>query len=292
MGARRARWSAGSMTLLVPTPGVLPKAPSRDLAPTAAGRTGRAAVPFAVRQALLLAAAVAVYFGVRSLTAGSAPVAEHNADLLVGLERSLGVFAELDLQRLALGVDGMLPVVNAIYIWGHWPVIAAVLGWLAWRRRDAFLVYRNALLISGLVGMVIVATFPVAPPRLMDLGFLDTVTAESVAYRVLQPPAFTNQYAAMPSFHVGWDLLVGIALVREGHRRWMRVVGAALPSLMLFSVVVTGNHYFVDAVVGDAIVLASLWLAVAWAARRTGVGPSLAAADPVPETGPPRELAA
>jgi PAP2 superfamily protein len=280
------------MTLLVPTPGVLPKAPSRTLPPTAAGRAGRAAIPFAARQALLLAVAIAVYFGVRSLTAGSAPVAERNADLLVGLERSLGVFAELDLQRLALGVDGMLPVVNVIYIWGHWPVIAAVFGWLAWGRRDAFLVYRNALLISGLVGMVIVATFPVAPPRLMDLGFLDTVTAESVAYRVLQPPAFTNQYAAMPSFHVGWDLLVGIALVREGHRRWMRVVGAALPGLMLFSVVVTGNHYFVDAVVGDAIVLASLWLAVAWAARRSGVGTGVATADPVPEPLPRAELAA
>ena len=55
-------------------------------------------------------------------------------------------------------------MLNSIYIYGHWPVIAAVLGWLAWRRRDAFVVYRNALLISGVIGMLIVATFPVAPP--------------------------------------------------------------------------------------------------------------------------------
>ena len=216
---------------------------------------------------MLLIIAVAVYFGVRSLTAGSAPVAEANADRLVALERSLGIFVERDLQDFALEFDGVLGVVNAIYIWGHWPVIAAVFGWLAWRRRDAFVVYRNALLISGLVGMIIVATFPVAPPRLMDLGFLDTVTAQSEAYRVLQPPSFTNQYAAMPSFHVGWDLLAGIALVREGSRLWMRVAGSALPLLMLVSVVVTGNHYFVDAVVGDAIVLASVWIATTWAAR-------------------------
>ncbi len=205
--------------------------------------------------------AVAVYFAVRSLTAGNAEQAESNAGVLVSLERSLGVFVERDLQAWALTFDGVLPVVNAIYIYGHWPAIAAVLGWLAWRRRDAFLVYRNALLISGLVGMVIVATFPVAPPRLMDLGFLDTVTAHSESYRVLQPPSFTNQYAAMPSFHVGWDLLVGIALVREASQRWLRVIGMVLPGLMLVSVVVTGNHYFVDAVVGDLIVLASLWLA-------------------------------
>jgi membrane-associated phospholipid phosphatase len=245
------------MTLLLPIP-----AATR---PRAGGSWASRRAPvrsrFAVRQAVLLATAVAVYFAVRSLTSGSAEVAERNAGFLVDLERSLGIFVERDLQQLAIGLDGVVPVVNAIYIYGHWPVIAAVLGWLAWRRRDAFLVYRNALLISGLVGMLIVATFPVAPPRLMDLGFVDTVTLHSEAYRVLQPPSFTNQYAAMPSFHVGWDLLVGIALVREGTRTWMRVVGYALPLLMLVSVVTTGNHYLVDAVVGDLIVLTSLRLA-------------------------------
>lgn len=245
------------MTLMLPIPAV---STPRAGAPRTSERP-RTRVRFALRQAVLLATAVAVYFAVRSLTSGSAEVAERNAGLLVDLERTLGVFVERDVQQLVLGLDGTIPVVNAIYIYGHWPVIAAVLVWLAWRRRDAFLVYRNALLISGLVGMLIVATFPVAPPRLMDLGFVDTVTLQSEAYRVLQPPSFTNQYAAMPSFHVGWDLLVGIALVREGTRRWMRVVGYTLPLLMLVSVVSTGNHYLVDAVVGDVIVLASLRLA-------------------------------
>jgi membrane-associated phospholipid phosphatase len=249
-------------------------------------------LPAAARQAVLLGAAVATYFLVRSITAGSAPVAERNAGLVVDLERSLGIFVERDLQRVVLDLDGAASVVNTIYIWGHWPVIAAVLGWLAWRRRDAFVVYRNALLISGVVGMVIVATFPVAPPRLMDLGFLDTVTMHSEAYRVLQPPSFTNQYAAMPSFHVGWDLLVGIALVRESGRLWARVLGTALPLLMLFSVVVTGNHYFLDAVVGDAIVLTALAVATRWHHRSRGrfVGGAAPArpADPATREGPDR----
>ena len=226
-----------------------------------------ARVEFALRQGVLLAVAVAVYFGVRSLTAGSAGAAHANADGVVGLERSLGIFVERDVQAFVLRLDSAPQVLNAIYIYGHWPVIAGVLGWLAWRRRDAFVVYRNALLISGVVGMAIVALLPVAPPRLMDLGFIDTVTLHSEAYRVLQPPSFTNQYAAMPSFHVGWDLLVGIALVREGGRRWTRVVGMVLPGLMLLTVVATGNHYFLDAVVGDAIVLSSLWLS-GWTATR------------------------
>lgn len=249
------------MTLLLPAPASRPSSGVVARVP---------ALGFAARQALLLGAAVATYFLVRSITAGSAPVAERNAGLVVDLERSLGIFVERDLQWLVLDLDGALQVVNAIYIYGHWPVIATVLGWLAWRRRDAFVVYRNALLISGVVGMLIVATFPVAPPRLMDLGFLDTVTMHSEAYRILQPPSFTNQYAAMPSFHVGWDLLVGIALVREGGRRWTRAVGTALPLLMLVSVVVTGNHYFLDAVVGDAIVLTALAVAARWHHRSRG----------------------
>lgn len=251
-----------AMAMLVRPPVVAPPRLSRTRAATRLPGVRREQTPFVTRQAGLLAIAVALYFTVRSLTAGSSERAESNAALLIDLERSLGLFRELDVQKWALSLDGVLPVVNAIYIWGHWPVITAVLGWLAWRHRDEFRVYRNALLISGLVGMVIVAFFPVAPPRLMELGFLDTVTMESEAYRVLQPPSFTNQYAAMPSFHVGWDLLVGIALVRVGTRRWVRVVGVSLPLAMLTSVVVTGNHYFVDAIVGDLIVLLSLRLAL------------------------------
>jgi len=259
--------------------------------PVAARLPARAG--FALRQAALLAVAVAVYFLVRSLTIGSVEDAHRNAGLVVGLERRLGIFVERDLQSRILDLDGAAQVLNAIYIYGHWPVIAAVFAWLAWRRRDAFVVYRNALLISGVVGMLIVATFPVAPPRLMDLGFIDTVTLHSEAYRVLQPPSFTNQYAAMPSFHVGWDLLAGLALVREGGRRWTRVVGSVLPLLMVLSVVATGNHYFLDAVVGDAIVLTSLAVATRWHHRsRERDGRGAAAPRPAPAApgqGPDRQ---
>ena len=269
------------MTLLLPLPAATRTDPSVTGPPRPA-RGSRPVLGFAARQALLLAGAVAVYFLVRSLTTGRASVAEDNAWFIVELERSFGLFVERDVQAFVLQQDWVVPVFNGIYIYGHWPVIAAVLGWLAWRRRDAFVVYRNVLLVSGLVGMVIVASFPVAPPRLMDLGFVDTVTLHAEAYRVLQPPSLTNQYAAMPSFHVGWDLLVGIALVREGGRTWTRVLGTALPLLMLLTVVVTGNHYLVDAIVGDVIVLTTLWLCTAWARRGAlGVAPGLIPMVPV-----------
>ncbi len=215
---------------------------------------------FLARQGALLLVAAGIYFGVRHLTVGEAEAARANAHLLIDLERRLGIFHEQVLQQAALDVDGLTTVINGIYVWGHWPVIAAVLGWLAWRHRSAFLVYRNALLVSGLVGMLIVAVFPVAPPRLLDLGFVDTVVTHTDAYRVLQPPSFTNQYAAMPSFHAGWDLLVGIALVREARTPWVRAAGFLLPWAMVASVVLSGNHFIVDVAVGDAIVLASLAL--------------------------------
>ena len=84
---------------------------------------------------------------------------------------------------------------------------------------------------------------------------VDTVTEQSEAYRVLQPPAFVNQYAAMPSLHSGWDLLMGMAIVSAASTLALRVVGFAMPVLMAFAVVATANHYIVDVVAGVALAL-------------------------------------
>ncbi len=88
------------------------------------------------------------------------------------------------------------------------------------------------MMLSGAVGLVVFMTYPVAPPRLADPELVDTVTEFSTAYRVLQPPAFTNPYAAMPSLHVGWDLLIGIAVVVNARWLWLKVVGTLLPAVM------------------------------------------------------------
>jgi hypothetical protein len=216
---------------------------------------------FWLAQALLVTGAIVVYFGVRTLTEGSPSTANRNAGWIIDLEQWMGIYVESTMQTYVVDRDWLSTVANWVYIWGHWPVIIVVLAWLAVRVPDRFVLYRNAMLISGLVGIVIFAMFPVAPPRLLDLGLIDTVTEQSNAYRVLQPPSLVNQYAAMPSFHAGWDLIMGIALVREGRRLWVRVVGYLLPLAMALSVVVTANHYLLDVVVGAAIVVAALVLA-------------------------------
>jgi hypothetical protein len=112
------------------------------------------------------------------------------------------------------------------------------------------------------------ATYPVAPPRLVPLGLIDTVTDYSHAYRVLQPAAFVNQYAAMPSLHVGWDLLIGIALFTYSTHLVIRAIGVLLPALMAFSVLATANHFLLDAVVGVSLVLVCLAGARRWERRR------------------------
>ena len=206
-------------------------------------------------QAALVLAGIVVYFRVRGLTDASADVAQDHGRDIVGFEKSLGIDLEWTLQDPVNSSETLEALANWVYIWGHWPVIIVTMVWLAWQHRPQFLILRDAMLISGFLGMLVFVTYPVAPPRLANLGLVDTVTENSDAYRVLQPPAFVNQYAAMPSLHAGWDLLVGIAIVSAASSLWLRIVGFTMPVLMAVSVVATANHYVVDVVAGIALVL-------------------------------------
>lgn len=235
-------------------------------------------------QFALVGALVVVYFGVRGLTAGSPALARAHARDVVELERTLGIDVENALQTPFLEVPFATTVANWVYIWGHWPVIVVTMLWLAWRHRDAFRRLRDAMIISGGVGMVIFAAYPLAPPRLAGLDLVDTVSDQSSAYRVLQPPAFVNQYAAMPSLHSGWDLLVGIAIVSVASTVALRAVGFAMPALMAVAVVATANHYVVDVVAGVSLVLLAHGCALLLERRRAAHAPPLVAtaADPCP----------
>lgn len=221
-------------------------------------------LPFVLGQTGLVLAGVFVYFRVRGLTEGSAALAREHAHDLVRLERAIGLDVEPGLQQLVAPSRVMQTTANWIYIWGHWPVIVVTMVWLVWHHRVVFLRLRDAMLVSGALGMAVFVSYPVAPPRLADLGLVDTVTEQSEAYRFLQPPAFVNQYAAMPSLHAGWDLLVGMAIISAASTVVLKVIGFAMPVLMTFAVMATANHYLVDVVAGVALVLVghavALWL--------------------------------
>jgi hypothetical protein len=213
-----------------------------------------------LRESAIVLTAYFVYFLIRGATEGRAAEAIARAQSLESLESKLCLLVEVRLQEALLGVRGVLEAANGIYIWWHWPVIGVAGLWLYLTRQDRYRVYRNTMLVSGAIGVVIFALFPTAPPRLADPAIIDTVVEHSQVYRVMQPPPLTNQYAAIPSLHFGWNLLIGIALFRESRVPVVRAFGLISPPLMLLATVVTGNHYVLDTIAGGTLVLVSLWL--------------------------------
>jgi len=220
-----------------------------------------------VREALLIAGAILAYFGIRNLTAGSPDPAFDNAERLIAFQERIGIDWEDELQSLVIDHGLLIDVANWVYIWGHWPVILSTAVVLFALRRGRYVLLRNALFVSGAIGFLFFALFPVAPPRYLELGLVDTVTERSYAYRALQPPGLTNQYAAFPSLHAGWNLLVGIALFLSFSRPVVRAFALAMPLAMALAVVVTANHFVIDVAAGVAVVLVGLGAAVVMARR-------------------------
>ena len=168
---------------------------------------------------------------------------------------------EAEIQTALMGRDLLVTAVNWVYIYGHWPVVIGALVWLFLRRPSEYYTLRNALFISGAIGLVIFMLFPVAPPRFGAIDLVDTITERSQSYRAFLPPGLTNQYAAVPSLHFGWNLLVAISLWRATVNRVVRVFALAIPPAMALAVVATGNHYVVDVLAGGVVALTGLALA-------------------------------
>ena len=210
---------------------------------------------------VLLGAALGLYLTTRRLTMGSAIEAAENARNILHVEDLLGLDVEHELQRFILDSPFAVTLMNWIYVWGHWPVLAIAAVWLFANHRPEFSLFRNALIISGLLGLVVFALFPVMPPRLLGTGMVDTVAQWSSSYHILQPPSLVNQYAAVPSFHVGWNVLVAIAIFRACPNSDWRYLALIGPVAMISSVVLTGNHYVLDAVAGIIVVALAWFLA-------------------------------
>jgi uncharacterized membrane protein YjjB (DUF3815 family) len=215
--------------------------------------------------AFLVPAYVAYQF-VRSAVGGKAGTAFDNATHLINIEKQLGIFHEASLQAYVLPQQWMVDASNYIYIYGHLPVIILVAFWLYSRHRDNYALFRNAFLISGLIALIGFTAVPLAPPRYMpEFGFVDTIV-HAQSYYVLQNPKIVNQYAAMPSLHFGWDLLVAVAIGTCTSKRWVRYVAFVLPFFTLSGIVLTANHYFLDAAAGALVAIAGL--GVAYVLRR------------------------
>ena len=235
-------------------------------------RTHPAATPMpVVRETAIVGTALLFYLFVRGLIRGREAAAFQHATELIHFEQRLGVFWEPRIQAWALAHHWLVTLANWIYVFAFWPTPAGTMIWLLFRHRDAVTVFRNALLISGGIGLTIFALFPLAPPRfLSEWGFVDTVAKGSSAYHALYPSSVANWYAAMPSLHVGWTLLMGIALATLATNRLVRAFGVVLPLAMYAATVVTANHYLADGFVGAVVVLVGL--GTAWTLNRRSTG--------------------
>jgi hypothetical protein len=205
----------------------------------------------------LVALAAAGYLAVRALTKGDADVARSHARDVLAAERSLRIDWESSAQGFVLRSVALVRFFDLVYVWIFWPIVVGTLAVLYRRARGLYVHLRNALFVSGAVGVVVFATFPVAPPRLMP-GFTDTVGQLSRQHHVAHPSGFTNAYAAMPSFHVGWTVLAGVCLAMWARRPIMRGLALVPGALMAIAVVVTANHFVLDAVAGTAVSLGAL----------------------------------
>ena len=233
-----------------------------------------------IREFLIIAAGYFTYFGVRGATEGQFDAALSNAHSIVRLEEALGLFVEPAWQAVVITDRWSANLANWVYLWGHWPVMILVGAWLYQSREYGYRLFRNAILVSGGIGLVLFMFYPVAPPRLTDFGFADTVTSYSNLYHVLQPAWLTNQFAAFPSLHFGWNLLIGISLIRESGSRAVRMIGLAGPLIMFIAIVLTANHYIVDAIGGGAVALVGLAIATRFTPRGPNPSASTRSTEP------------
>ena len=216
----------------------------------------------------LVALGFLLYFLVRGAVVDRTSQAMRNADWIIDLQESIGLFVEPDVNRWAVQSELLVRLFNYTYFWLDFPLIVAVGLLMFWRRRTFYTLLRDALLISGGFALILYWSFPVAPPRLVPgYGFVDTLARYSdLAYQAQSTAPFVNPYAAVPSLHVGWSVVLAIVVFWATDRWWLRIGALTVMVLQSVSVVATANHYILDGVVGAAVSLAGLGIAV-WLQR-------------------------
>ncbi|MGW1957529.1 phosphatase PAP2 family protein [Streptomyces sp. NPDC001920] len=220
----------------------------------APAQTAPATRPPIVRELLLVAGLFLVYKFGRQPAADHTGEAFRNADRVWGLERAVHLPGEGSVQHLLLHGDTLIRLANTYYATVHFPATAAFLIWL-WLRRPAHYVRaRRVLAAVTAIALVVHLAFPLAPPRMpAATGLIDTgrVYGPSV-YGSPETDHLSNQFAAMPSLHFGWALMVAIGLMGATRSRW-RLLWLLHPLVTLLVIVGTANHCWLDAIVATAL---------------------------------------
>jgi len=189
---------------------------------------------------------------------GSISDAVGNAHRVVQVERTVGVFSESNVQSLALHSRDVILFLNGYYLVAHFTMITLFFGWMLIRHPDAYPSCRRILIVMTAIGLAIHAVYPLAPPRMLpDMGFIDTGRLFGPSPYGDTSKGLANQFAAMPSLHFGWAMLVAWGATRFSPSPWRRVLWMH-PFLTLAAIIITANHYWLDAAVAFCIFLAAL----------------------------------
>ncbi len=182
------------------------------------------------------------------------------ASSVYDFEQAIHLPSELTVQNAFINHKLAMQFLNVYYGGAHVPAVGILLVWLFWRHRDRYGRVRWALALS-IAGCLAIQTIPVAPPRFLpELGFVDAGLKYHLSVYGTGGSGISNQLAAMPSLHVGWAVLVGVAAVAIGSSRWRWLV-LAHPVLTVLAVVATANHWWLDGVVA-AMILGAAYLVV------------------------------
>jgi hypothetical protein len=208
-----------------------------------------------------------VYSAIRNANQGGTTAAFNHARNLIDWQRALGIYHELSLQRLALHFKPLVIACNYFYGSLHFIVTAGVGIYLFRKWSDDWPLWRNTLAITTGLALIGFITWPLMPPRLLDdycashlhhacsYQFVDTLAKYPTFWSFSSGAVskISNQYAAMPSVHCAWALWCACALVPRLKRPWAKLLAALYPVGTVTAIVLTGNHYVLDAVGGFAV---------------------------------------
>jgi membrane-associated phospholipid phosphatase len=223
----------------------------------------------------LFLAAYLVYTMARWIFVGDLSEAKEHARWIFEVEQDAGMAVEGSVQQ-ALDSSVVTWLLSNLYLAAQLAVVPGVLIWLYRRSQDVYRELRNTVVATWLIAVPVFALFPVAPPRLADIGIADTVSQQASVELTGRSTIFYNELAAVPSLHVGFAVAVGIAAARVLERRWAKGLALLWGPLVSLSVVATGNHYLFD--IGAGLAVTALGFGVA----RLALRPSRAAHQPLP----------
>jgi hypothetical protein len=222
-----------------------------------------------------------VYSLIRNLSEGGTGAAFQHALDVIDWEKDLGIYIEESIQDAVLSLKPLVIALNYMYGSLHFIVTPAVLIFLFRRFSDSYRFWRNTLAVTTALGLVGFILWPLMPPRLLpiDYGFVDTLARYPTIWSFQSGAVqdVSNQYAAMPSLHFAWALFCALALWPRFRNPGAKALIVTYPVVTLVSIVLTGNHFILDAVGGVVVLgaglLLSRWISTRGRRRRTTPAP-------------------